>query len=57
MASSTLIKSLTRLYKNGSLTKEQITERVEKETVTTEEYERITGEAYSDLSELEAVAE
>ena len=46
MASSTLIKSLTRLYNKGSLTKEDIAERVEKGTVTQEEYEVITGETY-----------
>lgn len=46
MASSTLIKSLTRLYNKGSLTKEDIAERVEKGTITPEDYETITGEAY-----------
>lgn len=46
MASSTLIKSLTRLYNNGSLTKEDIAERVQKGTITPEDYEAITGEAY-----------
>lgn len=46
MASSTLIKSLTRLYNNGSLTKEDIAERVHKGTITPEDYEVITGEAY-----------
>lgn len=46
MASSTLIKSLTRLYSKGSLTKEDIAERVEKGTITPEDYETITGEAY-----------
>ncbi len=46
MASSTLIKSLTRLYKCGRLTKEAIAQRVEKGTVTPEDYEVIIGEAY-----------
>jgi len=46
MASSTLIKSLTRLYNKGSLTKEDIAERVEKGTITPEDYETITGETY-----------
>jgi len=46
MASSTLIKSLTRLYESGRLTKDQVAERVEKGTITPEEYEIITGEAY-----------
>lgn len=46
MASSTLIKSLTRLYNKGSLTKEDIAERVEKGTIAPEDYETITGNAY-----------
>lgn len=46
MASSTLVKSLTRLYESGKLTKEQIAERVEKGTITPDDYEQITGEAY-----------
>ena len=46
MASSILIKSLTRLYNKGSLTKEDIAERVEKGTITPEDYEDITGEVY-----------
>lgn len=46
MASSTLIKSLTRLYESGRLSKEDIAERVEKGTITAEDYEVITGEAY-----------
>ena len=43
---STLVKSLKRLYEKGRLTKEQIRERVEKGTITEEEYEYITGEPY-----------
>lgn len=46
MASSTLIKSLTRLYNKGSLTKEDIAERVEKGTISPDDYETITGEVY-----------
>lgn len=46
MASSTLVKSLTRLYNKGALTKEDIAERAEKGTITPEDYEVITGEAY-----------
>lgn len=46
MASSTLVKSLTRLYENGKLSKEQIAERVEKGTITPDDYEQITGEVY-----------
>lgn len=45
MASSTLVKSLTRLYESGKLSKEQIAERVEKGTITPDDYEQITGEA------------
>lgn len=43
---SILIQSLTRLYKAGRLTKEQIAERVTKGTITPEDYETITGEPY-----------
>lgn len=43
---STLVKSLTRLYNGGKLTKEQIAQRVEKGTITPEDYEYITGENY-----------
>lgn len=43
---STLVESLKRLYKKGSLTKQQIRERVEKGTITEEDYEYITGEKY-----------
>ncbi len=46
MASGTLIKSLTRLYNKGSLTKEDIAERVEKGTIAPEDYKTITGEVY-----------
>lgn len=43
---SILINSLTRLYKSGQLTKEQIGERVAKGTITPEDYKAITGEDY-----------
>lgn len=36
-------QSFKRLYENGTLTKEQLIERVDK-TITKEEYEYITGE-------------
>lgn len=42
----TVVESLKRLYKKGSLTKEQIRERVEKGTITKDEYKYITGEDY-----------
>ncbi len=44
MASSTLIKSLTRLYESGRLTKEDVGARVTKGTITPEEFKKITGE-------------
>lgn len=51
MASSTLVKSLTRLYESGKLTKEQIAERVEKGTITHDDYEKIIGVAYCETSD------
>ena len=39
-----LVESLKRLYAKGTLTKEQIAERVEKTSISAEEYEYITGE-------------
>lgn len=42
-----LVESLKRMYKKGTLTKEQIAERVTKESISAEEYEYITGEKYS----------
>lgn len=44
----TLVESLKRLYGKGSLTLEQIGERVEKGTISGEEYEYITGEEYAE---------
>ena len=43
---SILVNSLKRLYEGGSLTKEQIAQRVQKGSITPEEYQYITGEAY-----------
>lgn len=43
----TLVESLKRLYTKGRLTKAQIAERVTKGTITEDEYEYITGEAYA----------
>lgn len=42
-----LVESLKRMYKKGTLTEEQIAERVTKGSISTEEYEYITGEKYS----------
>lgn len=43
---SILVNSLTRLYKSGRLTKEQVVDRVKKGTITEDEYADITGEIY-----------
>ena len=43
-----LVESLKRLYSKGKLTKEQIADRVEKGTITAEEYAYITGEPYEE---------
>lgn len=40
-----LVESLKRLY-GKKLTKEQVAERVTKGSISAEEYEHITGEAY-----------
>ena len=42
-----LVESLKRMYKKGTLTEEQIAERVTKGSISAEEYEDITGEKYS----------
>ena len=42
-----LVESLKRMYKKGTLTEEQIAERVTKGSFSAEEYEYITGEKYS----------
>ena len=39
-----LVESLKRMYKKGTLTKEQISERVAKGSISADEYEYITGE-------------
>lgn len=44
---SILAGSLKRLYEGGRLTKEQIGERVEKGSITPEDYAYVTGEAYA----------
>ena len=46
MANSILINSLKRLYKSGQLTLEQMKERVQKGTISEEDFEAITGEVY-----------
>ncbi len=43
---SMLIESLTRLFKAGKLTKEQIAKRVEKGTITADDFKTIVGEDY-----------
>ena len=43
-----LVESMKRLYEAGRVTREQIANRVEKGTVSAEEYEVITGEPYED---------
>lgn len=50
---SILVTSLKRLYGTGKLTKEQVAERVEKGTISAEEYREITGEAYQENVEEE----
>ena len=42
----TLVESLKRLFESGRLTKEQIAERVEKGSITKDDYACITGEEY-----------
>lgn len=42
-----LVESLKRMYKKGTLTKEQIAERVTKGSISADEYEYITGETLS----------
>ena len=41
-----LVESLKRMYKKGTLTEEQIAERVTKGSISTEEYQYITGKEY-----------
>lgn len=42
-----LVESLKRMYKKGTLTKEQISERVAKGSISADEYDYITGEKFS----------
>ena len=42
-----LVESLKRMYKKGTLTEEQIAERVTRANISEEEYEYITGEKFS----------
>ena len=42
-----LVESLKRMYKKGTLTKEQIAERVAKGSISADEYGYITGETLS----------
>lgn len=39
-----LVESMKRLYENGKITKEQLQKRVEKGTVSIDEYNYIVGE-------------
>lgn len=43
---TTLVKSLTRLYSAGTLTKEQIAQRVQSKVLSEADYKAITGEDY-----------
>lgn len=43
-----LVESLKRLFECGKLTKGQIAERVEKGSITKDDYACITGEEYED---------
>lgn len=45
---SILINSLKRLYAAGRITKEQLAERIEKGTITVDDYQEITGEEYNE---------
>lgn len=45
-----IVESLKRLYANKSLAITQIEERVAKGSITADEYEYITGEAYTNES-------
>lgn len=45
---SILVGSLKRLYAVGRVTREQLAERVEKGTITAEDFQTITGEEYDE---------
>jgi len=42
----TLVESLKRLHDKGKLTRQQVSERVQKGSISAEEYVYITGEEY-----------
>ncbi|MCM1223824.1 MAG: XkdX family protein [Lachnospiraceae bacterium] len=44
---STLVESLKRLFKKGTLTLVQMKERVQKGTISEDEFKYITGKDYS----------
>lgn len=44
---TTLVESLQRLYKAGRLTETQIAQRVERGTISIDDYKAITGEIYN----------
>lgn len=44
----TLVESIKRLYVSGKLTKAQVSDRVQKGSISAEEYVYITGEEISD---------
>lgn len=46
----TLVESLRRMYEKGTLVKDQIAERLERQSISAEEYEYITGEEYTNES-------
>lgn len=50
---SILVTSLKRLYSTGKLTKEQVAGRVGKGSITAEDYQTITGEAYAEAEDAE----
>ncbi len=45
---SILVNSLKRLYAAKRVTREQLAERVEKKTITADDYQEITGEEYDE---------
>lgn len=48
MSNKTLVESLKRLYAKGKVTKDKLQESLQKGTITAEDYQEITGEAYGD---------
>lgn len=49
-----LVNSLKRLYDAGRITLAQVAERVKTGIITADEFEAITGEAYSEEAEADA---